>query len=298
MLRQRSLLGPLRTSRAPLSVLPPQTPPHRAFSSSPDSVQQKRTAIVTGGARGIGRAIALRLAHDGYDVTVNDLASAEALLHDTVVEIEALGRKGYAYVADVTSEDEVKALVRASVDKLGPLSTMVANAGICQAKGVFDITPADFKRVLDVNLFGVQYCYQAAARQMVEQKTPGKLIGAASVAGYVPYPLFAPYSTSKWAVRGLTHAYALELGGYNITANAYAPGVVLTDLWERLEMDLVKLAGGKKGQMMEKLTSERVALGRAAKPEDVANLVSFLASKDADYVTGKTFMVDGGLIYN
>jgi len=124
---------------------------------------EPRTAIVTGGARGIGKAIALRLARDGYDITVNDLPSAQASIDETVSGIQALGRRAYGHAADVAAPDEVTGLVRASVDKLGSLNTMVANAGIAQVKPLLDLTPGDFQRMLEVNVAGVHHCYRLSA---------------------------------------------------------------------------------------------------------------------------------------
>lgn len=258
-----------------------------------------RTAIVTGAARGIGKAIALRLARDGYDVTVNDVASQEKALAETVSEIDALpgGRRAHAHIADVSSLEAVQGLVQSSVDHLGPLTTMVANAGIAQVKPLLDLTPTDFERMFAVNVTGVHYCYQVAAKQLIAQQTPGKLIGAASIVAFKPFALLGHYSASKWAVRGLTQVYAMELAQHKITANAYAPGIVDTNMWELIDDGLGKRGGKKKGDMIRKYSDELIALGRTSVPEDVASLVGFLASGDADYITGQTMVVDGGIIF-
>ncbi|KAK3942462.1 3-oxoacyl-reductase [Diplogelasinospora grovesii] len=287
--------GLIRTSTTALRRIPQQFPAvakSRAFSST---APQNRHAIVTGGARGIGKAIALRLARDGYDVTVNDVS--EQNLGFTLSEIEALGRRAYGHVADVSQQDAVANLIKASVRELGPLDTMVANAGIAQVKPLLDLTTDDFSRMMNVNVGGVHYCYQAAAKQMIEQGTPGKLIGAASIVAFKPFVLLGHYSASKWAVRGLTQVYAMELAEHKITVNAYAPGIVDTGMWELIDEGLAKKAGRKKGEMISKYSSELIALGRTSVPEDVANLVGFMASKDADYITGQTYVVDGGIIF-
>ncbi|KAH8885381.1 NAD(P)-binding protein [Thozetella sp. PMI_491] len=266
----------------------------RLLSST--SRQSSRTAIVTGSARGIGKAIALRLARDGYDVAVNDISSAQKHMDETVSEIHSLGRKAYGHVADVSQEEEVKGLVEASVANLGPLHTMIANAGIAQVKPLIDLSTADFERMLRVNVLGVQFCYQTAARQMIEQGTPGKLIGAASIVAFKPFALLGHYSASKWAVRGLTQAWAMEMAEHGITVNAYAPGIVGTGMWDLIDEGLAKKKGAKRGEMIKKY-SESIHLGRTSVPEDVSNLVSFMASKDADYVTGQTYVVDGGIVF-
>jgi NAD(P)-dependent dehydrogenase (short-subunit alcohol dehydrogenase family) len=158
-----------------------------------------------------------------------------------------------------------------------------------------------------VNVSGVQNCYAEAAKQMISQGTckpdaPGKILGAASIVAFKPFPLLSHYSASKWAVRGLTQAYAMELAEHNITVNAYAPGIVGTGMWELIDEGLARkkaLAGGeiRKGAVMEKMVAELTALGRVSVPEDVANLVSFLCSSDSDFVTGQTQVVDGGIIF-
>ena len=146
-----------------------------------------RTAIVTGAARGIGRAIALRLAHDGYDITVNDLASEQPLIDSTVAAIESLGRRAHGHAADVGSSSAVDGLVAASVAALGPLDAVVANAGVIGVKAMMDVDAEDWERVLRVNVVGVHNSFRAAAREMVARGTRGKLIAASSVGGFKPW---------------------------------------------------------------------------------------------------------------
>ncbi|QRD05840.1 hypothetical protein JI435_132700 [Parastagonospora nodorum SN15] len=143
--------------------------------------QRSRTAIVTGSSRGIGKAIAIRMAHDGYDVCINDIQANKSGCDEVVKEIQKLGRKSFAYTADVSNLKEVQGLVKSSVEELGPLNTMVANAGIAQVKALLDLTPDDLSRMFQVNVYGVFNCYSTAAKQMISQGSGGKLLGAASV---------------------------------------------------------------------------------------------------------------------
>ncbi|ROW15160.1 hypothetical protein VPNG_03090 [Cytospora leucostoma] len=264
-----------------------------------------KNVIVTGSSRGIGKSIALRLASDGYNVCINDIAANEKGCDEVVKEIKSIGRKACTAIADVSKRDEVKGLIQKSVKELGPLHTMVANAGIAQVKPLLELTEADFSRMFTVNVSGVQNCYAEAALQMISQGTckpdsPGKIIGAASIAALRPLPLLSHYSASKWAVRGLTQAYAMELAEHNITVNAYAPGIVGTGMWELIDEGLAKKSGRKdvkKGDMLRKYVEELTALGRVSVPEDVAKLVSFLCSSDSDFVTGQTQVVDGGISF-
>ena len=193
----------------------------------------------------------------------------------------------------------------------------IANAGIAQVKPLLDLTEADFETMFRVNVFGVQNCYQAAAKQMIKQgnctpsnpgKQPlklillhtilpnkplllGKLIGCSSIVGFKPFALLSHYSASKWAVRGLTQAYAMEMAEYNITVNAYAPGIVGTQMWDLIDEKLGEKTGAKKGDTIKKYSGELIALKRTSTPEDVAKLVSFLGGPDSDYVTVSEFLL-------
>lgn len=266
----------------------------RSFSVTP---QRDKSAIVTGSSRGIGKAIALRLASDGYDVCVNDIAANKSGIDSVVKEIQGLGRKATGSVADVSNMSEVQSMVDHSVSELGNLDTMVANAGIAQVKALLDLTEQDLRRMFEVNVFGVYNCYTAAARQMIKQGGGGRLIGAASIVAFKPFALLSHYSASKWAVRGMTQAFAMEMAEHKIKVNAYAPGIVGTAMWDLIDEELAKKAGKKKGEMIKKYSDDLIALGRTSVPEDVAKVVSCLASPDADYVTGQTWVVDGGIIF-
>ncbi|KAF2456120.1 acetoin reductase [Lineolata rhizophorae] len=267
----------------------------RAFSTSN---RRDKTAIVTGASRGIGAAISRRLASDGYNLVLNDIPVQSSALDGIASEITSSnpGRKAVPFVGDVSMVGDVERLVQASVDEFGSLETMVANAGIAQVKHSLDLTKEDWQRMFDVNVMGVFNCYQQAAKQMIKQGSGGKLLGAASIVAFKPFPCLNNYSASKFAVRGLTQCMAMELAEYKITANAYAPGIVGTAMWDLIDEKLGERSGRPKGETIKKFSQELIALGRTSVPEDVAKLVSFLASDDSEYVTGQTMVVDGGII--
>lgn len=191
-------------------------------------------------------------------------------------------------IADVSKRSEVEAMIAHSVKELGPLHCMVANAGIAQVKPLLDLSEEDFERMFQVNVFGVHNCYSLAAKQFISQgklapadgrPTPVyKIIGAASIVAFKPFPLLSHYSASKWAVRGLTQAYAMELAEYGVTVNAYAPGIVGTAMWDLIDEKLAERNGAEKGSMIEKYVHDLTALGRVSTTDDVAKLVAFLAS--------------------
>ncbi|KAI1416417.1 NAD(P)-binding protein [Hypoxylon sp. FL1857] len=272
------------------------------YSSLTRDRSDKRTVIVTGSSRGIGRAIALRLAADGYNVCINDVSANRFGCEEVVKEIQGMGRKAFTAIADVTNRDEVKQMVQNTVDTLGPLNTMIANAGIAQVRDILDVTEQEFERMFSVNVFGVQNCFAEAAKQMIRQGTcqpnsPGKLIAAASVVAFRPFLSLPHYSASKYAVRGLTQAYAMRLANQHITANAYAPGIIGTAMWDQIDAEMSKNNGLPIGENMRKMIYEDTAMQRVGTAEDVAKLVSFLASSDSDFVTGQTQLVDGGMFY-
>jgi meso-butanediol dehydrogenase / (S,S)-butanediol dehydrogenase / diacetyl reductase len=248
-------------------------------------------ALVTGGARGIGRGIAVRLAADGHDVAVADLPSMRDESEAVAGEVA-----GLALDVDVSDASQVDAMVAAVVAHFGRLDVMVANAGIAQVAPLLDVKPDDFDRLLAVNLRGVFLCYTAAARQMIAQGGGGKIIGAASIAAHKGFGMLGHYSASKFAVRGLTQAAAQEWAQHGITVNAYCPGIVGTAMWELIDEKLAEHMGLQKGEALAQF-SELIALGRVETPEDVAKFVSYLASDDSDYMTGQSVMIDGGVLF-
>ncbi|MGO2859977.1 MAG: SDR family oxidoreductase [Brevibacterium sp.] len=254
-------------------------------------------AVVTGSARGIGQGIAARLGADGHHVIVADLPTMREGVDETVAAIEKAGGTATGTEADVTDQASVEALVATAVEAGGKLDVFVANAGIAQVEPLIEYSKADFEKILDVNVTGVFLSYQAAAKQMIEQGNGGKIIGAASIVAFRPFALLSPYSATKWAVRGLTQGAAMEWAKHGITVNAYGPGIVGTAMWDLIDEKLAAEEGLAKGEAIKKYAGD-ILLGRVSVPEDVANLVSFLASEDSDYVTGQTMLVDGGMQFS
>ena len=253
-----------------------------------------KVALVTGGGQGIGRAIALRLASDGADVAISDLDHTKASA--VANEVRALGRRSVVAIADVAERDQVFAAVDLAARDLGGFDIMVNNAGIAQVASLEDVRPADLERIQRINVGGVLWGIQAAAAKFRARGHGGKIINAASIAAHDGFAMLGAYSATKFAVRALTQAAARELASFGITVNAYAPGIVGTGMWELIDERLSEYNGAPRGENFRKY-SEGIALGRSSKPEDVANFVSYLASPDADYMTGQTPMIDGGMVY-
>jgi meso-butanediol dehydrogenase/(S,S)-butanediol dehydrogenase/diacetyl reductase len=189
-------------------------------------------------------------------------------------------------------------MVRRVAGELWQLNVMVANAGIAQVKPLLEVTSEDFDRMMAVNLRGEFLCYQAAARQMIDQGTGGKIVGAASIARHKGFGLLGHYSATKFAVRGLTQAAAQEWAEHGITVNAYCPGIVDTGMWELIDEGIGAIQGLGKGEAMKQFADALITLGRVETPDDVAAFVSYLASKDSDYMTGQSVMIDGGIIFS
>ena len=255
-----------------------------------------RSALVTGAARGIGRAIAERLVADGLGVSVADLPSSEDEVDELVT---ALGGRGVALglAVEVADAESVESAVAEHVAHFGGLDVMVANAGIAVTAPLLETTGEQWQLTMDVNAKGVLHCYQAAARQMIAQGRGGRLIAAASVAAHRGGKWQGAYSASKFAVRGLSQSVAQELAPYQITVNVYSPGVVHTPMWEGIDAEMTKRRGTELGSEMAGMVAG-IPLGRLETPADVAGVVSFLASPDAGYITGQSIVVDGGMWFS
>jgi len=257
-------------------------------------VIKDKVALVTGAAQGIGLSIAQRLAKDGADIAIVDLK--EEKMASVVKEIKALGRNATFFAANVASRDQVYAAVNHAENELGGLDIMVNNAGIAQVQPLAEVTAKEVETIFEVNIKGVLWGIQAAAEKFKTRGQKGKIINASSIAGHKGFAMLGVYSATKFAVRGLTQAAALEYASAGITVNAYCPGIVGTDMWTEIDERFAKLTGAEKGATYDEFV-EGIALGRAETPEDVAAFVSYLAGPDSDYMTGQAPIIDGGIIY-
>jgi 3-oxoacyl-[acyl-carrier protein] reductase len=240
-----------------------------------------KAAIVTGGSRGIGRAIALRLAAGGAKVVVN-YHSNEAAASEVVEQVRAGGGEAVAVQADVSQPAQAQALIDAAQEAFGRVDILVNNAGTTRDTLIMRMSEEDWDLVVDTNLKGAFNCIKAATRPMMRQRY-GRIVNVTSVSGLAGNAGQANYAAAKAGLVGLTKTVAKELGSRNITCNAVAPGYVPTDLTGTLPPELVELA------------IQRTILGRAGTGEDIAAAVAFLACDDASFVTGQVLTVDGGL---
>jgi L-rhamnose 1-dehydrogenase len=246
-----------------------------------------KVAIVTGASRGIGRGIAARLAADGATVVVN-YVSDDAAARDTVASIRATGGEASAHAADVSQRSQVDSMIGTVVDRYGRLDIMVNNAGICPFRDFLELDEDVWDQVLDVNLKGTFLCSQAAARVMVQGGEPGRIIAISSISAIGAGAQQAHYCASKAGQDMLMKCMALQLGPHGITCNSVAPGVIATDINRTALAD----------PAAQDYWHQRTPVGRVGRPEDVAGMVSFLASEDAAFITGSFVVVDGGVLYN
>lgn len=255
----------------------------------------KKVAVITGSGQGIGKALAERLASEGFAIVLSDVN--EQTLSETENEFKSKGFSVSSFVGDVTKLEDQNGLVQHAVDTFGSLDVFINNAGVeGQVAPLIKVDPKQVDFTLNVNIKGVIFGIQAAANQMIKQGTGGKIINACSIAGHEGFEMLGVYSATKFAVKGLTHTAAKELAQHKITVNSYCPGIVGTSMWERLDEKMMEHMGTKKGEAFAKF-SEGIALGRSQTPEDVADLVSFLASPNSDYITGQNILTDGGMVF-
>ncbi|KAH9948615.1 NAD-P-binding protein [Amylocystis lapponica] len=232
---------------------------------------------------------------DGYDISIADIPPAKERVDDVIKEIESYGRKAIGVFADVRDAKQLEAAIAETVEKLGPnLFVSVANAGVTQVKPLLECTPEFIENEVRINLLGLMNTHIIAAKQMVKQGFGGRIIGAGSIASYRTAQNLGPYGATKFAVRGFTEAAANEWGTYGIRVNAYAPGIVDTPMWDHIDRELAKLEGISVGEAKAKRVKAEIRLGRIQEPEDVAKLVSFLASEEGEYITGQTIKTCGG----
>lgn len=246
-----------------------------------------KVALVTGSSQGIGRSIAIRLAQEGADVVIN-YNSNPAKAQEVLAEVQKTGRRGFSIGANLGQVSEVRRLISEAVEHFGQLDILVNNAGVEKNAPFWEVSEADYDFVLNVNLKGVFFATQAMVQHLMETKRGGKIINISSVHEELPFPHFTSYCASKGGVKMMTRNLSIELAPLGITINSIAPGAVETPINKNLLNDPAKLS---------RLVGQ-IPLGRLAKPEEVAGLAAFLASADADYVTGTTFFVDGGLTWN
>jgi len=243
-----------------------------------------KVAIITGARRGMGRSHALTLAKAGAKVVVADISLEDC--QKVVDEIKKAKGEAMAVKCDVTKKEDIDNMVKAAVGKWGKVDILVNNAGICQFKPFLELTEEEWDRTLDINLKGYFLCAQAAAKEMVKQKS-GAIVNIASIAmGQMGKGMagLAHYSASKGGIAALTKTLALELAPYNIRVNAIAPGAIDTPMSASIKMD----------QKALEATLAMIPLHRMGKAEEVSNLVLFLASGASSYITGSTVIIDGG----
>jgi glucose 1-dehydrogenase len=257
-----------------------------------------KVALVTGSSQGIGQGIVLRLAQAGANVVINYRSHPEGA-EETLEKVKAIGGKcylaecphaphGHTIQADLGSVSMVRELITESIAHFGRLDILVNNAGIEKHAPFWEVTEADYDAVLNINLKGVFFATQAFVQHLIETKRPGKIINISSVHEDLPFPNFTAYCMSKGGMKMFTRNLAVELGNLGITINNVAPGAIETPINTKLLNDADKL-----GALLK-----NIPLGRLGQPHDVAALVAFLASSEADYITGSTFFVDGGLLWN
>lgn len=240
-----------------------------------------KVALITGGARGIGQAIAVTFAREGAEIVVADVNLEIA--RKTALEIEGLGRKALALEMDVTNYEKVEEGINKILDKMGKVDILVNNAGITKDNLLLRMSQADWDAVINVNLKGTFNCIKAVTRPMVKQRS-GRIISIASIIGLMGNPGQANYAASKAGIIALTKTVAKELASRNINANAVAPGFIQTEMTAKLPDDIKK-------KMLE-----AIPLARLGTPQDVANTCLFLASDDSSYITGQVITIDGGMV--
>jgi meso-butanediol dehydrogenase/(S,S)-butanediol dehydrogenase/diacetyl reductase len=253
-----------------------------------------KVVLVTGAGQGIGREIALRLAREGNDIAIADLN--EAKMESVADEVRKAGRRATTFKADVSRRDDVYSAIDHAEKELGRFDIIINNAGIAQVQPLSDVMPEEVEKIFKINVEGVLWGIQAAAKKFKQRKQKGKIISASSIAGHDGFEMLGVYSATKFAVRALTQAAAKEYAPIGITVNAYCPGIVGTDMWVEIDRRFAEITGAPVGATYKNYV-EGIALGRAQTPEDVAAFVAFLAGPDSDYMTGQAPLIDGGLVY-
>lgn len=241
-----------------------------------------KTAIVTGGSRGIGKAVALKLAEKGANIVVN-YTSNSTKAEEVVNEIKKMGREALAIKADVSNPDDVKNLVKETEKQFSNIDILINNAGITKDTLLIRMKEDDWDKVMSVNLKGTFLCTKLVGKKMMKQRR-GKIVNIASIVGIIGNAGQANYSASKAGIIGFTKSTAKELASRGINVNAVAPGFIETEMTKKLSEEVVENY------------AKNIPLGKMGTPEDVANVVFFLCSQEASYVTGQVINIDGGMV--
>ena len=253
---------------------------------------ENKSVLITGASRGIGKGLAERFAREGANLV---LASNEKLVHSVGEELKATGSNVVSTLCDVTNKAEVSKLYQEAENAFGAVDVSVQNAGVITIAKIEDLSETDWDKIMAVNTKGVFLCCQAAAILM-KKRNSGRIINTASGQARQGFIFTPHYAASKFGVIGITQSLAKELAPYNITVNAFCPGIIGTDMWAYNDAAWGKLLGDyKPGELMAEWI-QNIPMKRVGTPQDVAGLVAFLASEDAAYITGQTINVDGGLI--
>lgn len=254
---------------------------------------ENKTVVITGASRGIGASIARRFAREGANVVV---CANEEVVHSVAGAIKADGNKAISFVGDVTDKASVKMLFDVAEEEFGSIDVSIQNAGVITIARIEDMTEDEWDKVMAVNTKGVFLCAQEAILRMRKHGRGGRIINTASGQARDGFIYTPHYAASKMGVVGITQSLAKEVAVENITVNAFCPGIIETDMWAYNDQAWGKLLGNyAPGELMKEWV-QGIPMKRAGSGEDVAGLVTFLASDDAAYITGQTINVDGGLI--
>jgi glucose 1-dehydrogenase len=248
---------------------------------------ESKTVLITGGSQGIGQGIAFRLAEEGADIVIDYVGNSQPA-DATVTQIQKRGRRALAVEADISSVEQIHGMMKQAVDSFGGVDILINNAGVEKHASIWEVTEHDYDLVLTINLKGAFFASQAFAQHRMAVKKPGKIINVSSVHEELPFPHFTSYCASKGGMKMMMRNLSIELAPYGITVNNIAPGAVETPINTALLNDPPKL----------KALLDNIPLARLGQVSDVAGVAAFLASSDADYITGATIVVDGGLTWN